>query len=211
MRFPLLMTPPADGWTPKSLAIIMAVYVGIILLVLAPGYILNGLSLSRIAKRRAIARPWLAWVPIGSAWLLGRISDHYQLLVRQKKTRRSTILLLLRLGCVVGYILVLTFTFIWLDYTARHSDSHNALWPVVAAMPALTAVFIATAVFTLVAKHDLFRSCDPKNATAYLIVSIAVQFVIKGAEIVAPILMLICSKKDEGMPKPQPEEPYEDI
>jgi hypothetical protein len=41
-------------------------------------YILEGKALSAIARRRGIEKPWMAWVPVGSSWLLGCISDQYR-------------------------------------------------------------------------------------------------------------------------------------
>ena len=210
LPLPFLMTPPADGWTPRGLAIIAVIYVGIFLLVLAPGYILNALALYRIAHRRKIVHSWLAWVPIGSSWLLGRISDHYQLLVHQKKTHRAPVLLALNLSSFVGYFLILMLTFRWLEYATLGPNPLAAIGPALVGLLVMIGVMIAAIVFTLVAKYDLFRSCEPKNATAYLIVSIAVQFFVQNAGIVSPILMLICSKKDEGMPPPRPEDFYEE-
>ena len=69
-------------------------------------YVLNAVGLYRIAKRRGIHHAWLAWVPIGSNWLLGSISDHYQYVAKQKATSKRKILLILSL-CLIGCLFVL--------------------------------------------------------------------------------------------------------
>ena len=61
-------------------------------------YILTGKSLSAIARRRGIEKPWMAWVPIGSDWLLGCISDQYRYVVHgQERNARGK---LLKLGII---------------------------------------------------------------------------------------------------------------
>ena len=53
-------------------------------------YVLEGKSLSAIARRRGIEKPWLAWVPVGSSWLLGSISDQYRYVTYgQVRSRRK--------------------------------------------------------------------------------------------------------------------------
>ena len=211
LSYPLVMAPPVDGaWEPAFFLIATLVYLGIAAILILPPYILNALSLYRIAKRREINHPWLAWVPVGSAWILGCISDQYQLLVHQKKTHRAPILLVLIAGSVIGYFLILVLTFRWLKYATLGPEPLTAMWPTMLALDAMIAVSIAAAVFTFLAKYDLFRSCEPKNAVAYLIISIAVQCFIQVAGIVSPILMLVVSKKDEGMPQPQNTIPFPD-
>ena len=41
-------------------------------------YILYSLGLYTIAARRGIRHAWLAWVPVGSVWILGSIADGYR-------------------------------------------------------------------------------------------------------------------------------------
>ena len=49
---------------------------------LAVQYVFQSLSLYAIARRRGIAHPGLAWVPVAYSWILGSISDQYQYVVR---------------------------------------------------------------------------------------------------------------------------------
>ena len=45
-------------------------------------YVLTALALYTIAKRRGLNHPWLAWIPVASAWILGSLSDQYRYVVR---------------------------------------------------------------------------------------------------------------------------------
>ena len=58
--------------------VVAGIVLMILALVLVAGLILavlSALALYTIAKRREIANPWLAWIPLGQAWILGSISD----------------------------------------------------------------------------------------------------------------------------------------
>ena len=45
-------------------------------------YVLSAWGMYTIANRRGIHRPWLAWIPVANMWILGSISDQYQLSVK---------------------------------------------------------------------------------------------------------------------------------
>ena len=70
-------------------------------------YVLQAIGLCTIANRRGIARPWLAWVPVGSLWLLGAICDDYQQRRGGKRTRKRTIMLVLAIASAVLLIVSL--------------------------------------------------------------------------------------------------------
>ena len=62
-------------------------------------------------------------------------------------------------------------------------------------------VSIVNLVFTYIALHDIYSSCEPGNATLYLVLSIFISYA-------QPIFLFLCRNKDMGMPMrqvPQPE------
>ena len=61
-------------------------------------YVLSSLGMYQIAKRRGIPNPWLAWLPVGQAWILGSISDHYQYVAKGKQRNYRKILMGLEIG-----------------------------------------------------------------------------------------------------------------
>ena len=203
---PILMTIPSDGqYDPAGFAVMCAIFIGLATLFLAPHYIINALGLYSIASRRGISKPWLAWIPLGDAWILGRISDQYQALVLHKQKKRgATLLTLQAIGCV-AYILIMALfvvAMMSLDADATQYQCFIAMIPAILAMLVSIGVGIAAKVFTYLAKYDLFRSCDPKNAALCLACSLIVQFVMPTFEILQPIFVLLCRNKDEGMPRP---------
>ena len=88
---------PVTGMDEEVMIVlgVMLVFLGIVLLCCLVGWILSSVGLHKIAKRRGIHHAWLAWVPVGSSWLLGSISDHYQYVVKKKDTGRRKVLLIL--------------------------------------------------------------------------------------------------------------------
>ena len=77
-------------------------------------YVLQALGLYTIAKRRGIARPWLAWVPVGSVWIMGSIADDFKARQGKKTSLRiwlvilAAAILLLTVGIVVSTVTMLT-------------------------------------------------------------------------------------------------------
>lgn len=187
-------------------------------------YILQSLGMYTIAKRREIKNPWLAWIPVGSAWILGCISDQYQYVVKgQVKNKRKAMLVLMIVVMVLlvvfyamfGVLMVQAITYDDTMFAVDHTAEMNILGSALGMLGVALIMFgfaIALAVIQYMALYDLYHSCEPKNGTLYLVLSIFVN-------ITLPIFVFLCRNKDEGMPprKPQPEyipqpirEPWED-
>lgn len=158
-------------------------------------YVLNAVGVYRIAKRRGIHHAWLAWIPVGSDWLLGSISDHYQYVVKQKDTGRRKVLLILSavLAALGGGLLG---SFIGAIVSSIQTGPESALAAIL--LLALfsictTGIFIAVAVFRYIACFDLYRSCKPKNDVLFLVLSILFN-------VTTAFFVFACSNADEGMP-----------
>ena len=73
-------------------------------------YILTGKSLSAIARRRGIEKPWMAWVPVGCDWLLGCISDQYRYVTYGEETNRRKKLLWYNIALLIIVAVMLTIS-----------------------------------------------------------------------------------------------------
>jgi hypothetical protein len=188
----LLTTPPqGDGpaWPFFLLSLILMV------VVLLPTYVLNALPLYSIASRRKLKAAWLAWIPIGSAYILGLISDDYQLLALGNDKNRRIWLPVLHGLTVVLIVVFMVCAF----FSFGNEDSQGVAW-----LPfflAAMVVCVVVAVMKWMATYDLFRSCEPDRAGVYLAVCLGVRFVMPSFSIVREILMLVVSGKDLGMPR----------
>lgn len=160
------------------------------------GYILGGISLSTIARRRGIEKPWLAWVPVGNVWLLGCISDQYRYVVHGQETNRRGKLLTLSIVVLACSVVVGTVSGLIAGLTATGVSGEGGL-SLALILLLLTYGLLAVAVFQTVLQYmsyfDLFRSCDPDRSLVYLLVSIFASFPL-------PFFVFICRNKDLGMP-----------
>ncbi len=180
-------------WHVMAGALLFSLVIGLVF------YIFESLGLYAIAKRRGIKRAWLAWVPVGNVWLLGKISDQYQQYAHGKKTYRAAILLWCNLAMVVLSIPLLVMAVRIMvnvvetaHYVRGYIPSMSMLGSVGLLSLAVMALSIVIVVFQFIALYDLFRSCEPKNATAYLIISIFFS-------VAMPFLVFAQRNKDEGM------------
>jgi len=176
-------------------------------------YVFRSYAVYTIARRRGLDKPWLAWIPVASDYILGSLSDQYKYLTQGKIQSRRKLLLGLSIGVAVcGFISVIltVVTVVNAAITAGgiYDDAQMAvrlMGPVLGIMVVsliTSIVSIIWLVFYYICKYDLYQSCDPKNAVAYLVLSIFFQ-------ILDPIFLMIVRNKDLGMPprKPVQEQP----
>ena len=180
-------------------------------------YIFTALSLYTIAQRRGLKNAWLAWIPVGFEWLLGSVSDQYQYLVKEKNTSRRKVLLGLSIAnfcssVVLAVVLVVTI-FRLVFSAAMMTEAQIAqmvLGPLMVVLVtglALSIMAITLLVFRCICMYDLYRSCQPDSATLFLVLGILFGFL-------EPIFLMICRKKDAGLPPRRPpiqapQEPWE--
>ncbi len=187
------------------------IYMLVIMALSLAQYILMSLGTYTMAKRRGIQKPWLAWIPIGSSWILGSLSDQYQYVVKGQVKNKRKILLVLQIVSGVAfvaffavYISLIVNVVIDLGMdpeltTISSKIISSVLWMLFLCL-AMAGVAIATAVVQYMALYDVFRSCEPGNATLYLVLSILVS-------ITMPIFLFICRNKEGGMP-PRRQAPF---
>ena len=159
-------------------------------------YILTGKSLSAIARRRGIEKPWLAWVPVGCDWLLGCISDQYRYVTFGEESNRRGKLLKTNIVLLVIAAVVLIFSGV-MCVMAAFGVSDDAVLVMALFMMVLAYGMIPVAVVYSInyykSMFDLFRSCDPDKSLVYLLVSIFASFPL-------PFFLYSCRDKDLGMP-----------
>lgn len=189
-----------------SVVLILLGVLAVVLLLCLVFWIIEAISLYTIAKRRGIQRAWLAWIPIGTEWILGSLADQYQHLIQARITARRKILLGLTLANFVVSLIGGIASGI-LGALAQ-TEGQMLVFSVVNLVSSLggMALGVTTLVFYHMCNYDLYRSCNPKNATAFLVLGIIIP-------VCQPFFYLACRKKDLGMvipePVPIPAEPAE--
>lgn len=183
---------------------IYGIVMGFMLLLGIGFYVLSSLGFYAMAKRRGIPHPGLAWLPIGGqAWIIGSLADQYAYLAEGKTKRQRGLLLGLDIGtsAVSLCFLVLLIVAIVKGLTPELMYDELAFAPFIMGFLVLyfllLAMAIVYAVFYYIALYKVYKSCTPKNATLYLVLSIVVS-------VTQPFFVFFSRNKDEGMPSPQP-------
>ena len=181
---------------PSIILIVLAVALVVSLIF----WIIRSISLHKLAKRRGIRNAWLVWLPIGAEWVLGSVADQYQHLVQGKVTSRRKILMLLTVATgvvAVAYIAAAAVIGIQIEVEGRTDIN-----PLVMIIPylLLMGTVVSRLVFYHMSNYDLYRSCRPNGATAFLVLGIIFP-------VCEPFFYLACRKKDLGMVVPEPAAP----
>lgn len=151
-------------------------------------YVFTALSLYTIARRRGIACPWLAWVPVANLWLMGSLSDQYRYLT-QGQIRHKRISLPVWKG--TGW--VLTGGIVGGVIAAFAGAGVGAILTVLCLALAVVCVAIVYVVLYFMALYDVYASCDPQNAAVYLVLSIFFRFLV-------PVFLFLSRNLEKGMP-----------
>ena len=191
--------------------VIMVLFYGFVCMVGIAGYVLSSWGMYSISKRRGISKPWLAWLPIGCDWILGCISDQYQLAAKGKNKSRRKILLGLNLAMIPAIVLYLVAYVMFMvgamgpafvpsgasDMSAEVLLVLVSLF-MVASVVLLLVLSVIYIIFMYMALFDLFQSCNPDTGVVFLVLSIVLVFV---ASIeLSPLFVFLDRKKDLGMP-----------
>ena len=184
-------------------------------------YILQALALYTIAKRREIKKPWLAWIPVVNVWILGSVSDQYQYVVKRQVKNKRKILLGLNiamaaigvviLAAVVWLLVVLMLMAISIPaisdaqtlisnlvyYTGNNAALMTLLVVAVFLTIPMAVLAVIHTVYFYIALYDVYCSCEPKNSTLFIVLSLVGNVVVDGAY---AIFMMLCKDKDLGMP-----------
>lgn len=132
-------------------------------------YVLSALGLYTIAKRRGLNHPWLAWIPVASAWIVGSLSDQYRYVVNgENKSKRkvlltlniiTTVLSLVMIACGIGMVAqALIGAAGGIDEEAMVQAVIGPLVGVLGLCLPLVGVAIAYAVVYYMALYDIFKS-----------------------------------------------------
>ena len=167
-------------------------------------YVLSSLGMYTIANRRGINNAWLAWIPVGSVWILGSIADDYRQKARGEVKNRRTLLMVVTIVMVVLTFVAFGSVIAPLVEAAIDGDAMDVedfvddLLSMGFAMMLVSVCGVVYTVFYYICLYELFTSCDPNNKALYLVLSILISWTM-------PVLIFICRNKDDGMyPAPRP-------
>ena len=187
------------------LGVILIVYLVIVAFAAIWGiisYIFSSLGMYTVANRRGIKNAWLAWIPVGNAWIIGSISDQYQRVAKNKHTRRRTTIMIMIIATYVSSM-ISAVAYVAQIVMMGAGEVEGAL--VTGALGSgfggllTSGLAVAYSVIYYFCLYDYFASAKPENAVLYLVLAILVG-------VVTPFLIFSCRNKDQGMvPPPQPQ------
>ena len=169
-------------------------------------YLLESISVYKMAKSAEIKNPWLAFIPVANDWVFGTLAEKYKKKNGTKSARFGIILPVLEGIVLIESIALILFSIISVSKITGYAlDAVNtsaemspeqfmSLIPVIILYFALMAVLIAYAVVFFIALWRVYSSFDKSNATLYIVLSII--FTIS----VPIILFIIRNRKPEFDP-----------
>lgn len=153
-------------------------------------YILQGIALYRMAGKLGIGSPWLAFVPIGNVWLLGKIADANEAVPKHaKRLLILNILLLIPVSGVLGVALGALLAGI-------PELGVGAIAFMFTFGIAMLVLAIVCSVFTYIAYYRICENFAQENKTGYFL-----GILLGGmccSELIPPILLLVLSGKEPG-------------
>ncbi len=180
---------------------IMSVAMALVFSVIA--YIFQSRAMYAVAKRRGIERPWLAWVPVGSSWMIGCISDQYRYVKLGQVKNKRKVLLWLEVGVLAATVLASVALIVLAlqgvdvvsgEYTAGSAESYAvSMLGILAICFGLIAVSVAYMIVYYMSLWDYFHSCNPQYAKLFFLLSVLITYP-------QPFFMFACRDKDLGMP-----------
>ena len=167
-------------------------------------YVLTALGLYTMAKRRAINKAWIAWIPVVNCWLVGCISDQYRYVAKgQVKSKRKSLLVLtiVQVGLVLAFAAAIAVTIVSGVNASVAAPSYTGvvrsiMTPLIVTLGLLlpmAGVSIAKAVIYYMAMYDLYTSCAPENNVLFLVLSIVFR-------VTEPFFIFFNRNNDKGMP-----------
>lgn len=176
--------------------IIILVY-GLILLAGLASYIMTAWSIQSIGKQRGMHNNWLAWIPVASDWVLGKIADEYDGrngIKRKWAKALLTLEIIFLVGFGVAYLLMIVMLVMMSlqmenSVSAEMTGSMFTIFVVVyAAMIVAVLPGCAFAACKMVCLYKVFESVVPKKSLKYFILSMIVP-------LAQPICLMLCRKK----------------
>lgn len=167
-------------------------------------YIMTSLGLYRVAKRRGIQDPWMAWIPFANEWLIGSIADEYD---SHNGIKRKWRVLLLSLSIIstVGFIIFYVALIVMMVIMSTSQDVLSMLgmfFGTYGGMLIFAMLASALGFCRAVCIYKIFESTVPKRAVTYFVLYLLVP-------LAGPICLLACSKK--GYPFPEEVVPVQEV
>ena len=172
------------------------IFIGIVYLVLfavlIAQYVMTSIALYTLAKRRGIANPFLAWIPVADSWITGSVAQEYDEREGHKRSWGKVLFvtsLIGSVGVLVGYVGMIASAIAEAMKYAPASAPMEAWFIkfIICYVLLLVAVVALTAagIVRYICIFKIYESTVGDKAIKYLLLSIMVP-------LACPICLLLC-------------------
>ena len=230
------MSSQKGGIAMSEYNVMFTMYIIVLLvsicLVVIPQYVLNGIAYMKLAKRRNMPNPWLAWVPFANSYLIGAVADNINGQY-QKPTNRRVLLLVLSIISVVtttissifsvNIIFDLLYNIQWIEQGMYTPDLSSFGWMIIL-MSVLMIIGVTASIWGTVLRfmsyYTVFKEYAPDNSGLFIAVSL-VAYLLLSMTFLPGIFILIIQKNTPQFillntrsayhygPYGQPQQPYQ--
>lgn len=191
-----------------ALAVLGIIYLAVFICVILD-YVFRSIALQKIAKRRGIAKPWLAWIPCGNFWIIGRIADEYDARngIKRRWGRLLLVLSITTISILIISLICLFYILISMAVKSNIYDSTSVLYQYIPAVIVFylimfISVFAAWILqfLSAICVYKIFESTNPVKAVKYMVLYILVP-------LAGGICLFLCRNKGySNMPQLPPAE-----
>ena len=155
---------------------IVAIFIAVYLLILAlaiTNYVFASIGLYKIAKRRALPHPFLAWIPIANLWIMGGIAQEYDERKGIKRNWKLALLLPMVISLVaMGAFLVIA---VIMAILTAMVTADLLVVPMIILYVCYLAMLLSLSVYSVIyyiSFFKIFESTVPEKALKYAILSL---------------------------------------
>lgn len=171
-------------------------------------YILTGIAYYRVAKKRGIPHPGIAWIPIVQIYTVGKVADDISAQYKEKTHRAPLLLIFSALTYVLSGVAAMTAIPVLSDIvssidmtnvdtnviinTFAQADTNELIIACIIGLFA-AAASVVSLVLQFLSWYALYREYAPQSAGIYLLVVLLGAFLLS-ITFLAPIFVLIIAK-----------------
>ncbi len=170
-----------------ALFIVLILFYVVVLAYAVIAYIFEAKAFSKIAARRGVGKPWLAWIPGANMWLTGKIAEDYCEKAEGRTTNYARNLIIFSIANVC-----LSFPLGFVSGITPYISNTAILFFFLLIELAVLAFSVAFLVYQYIVYYKVLKSCAPEKATLYLILSIIFA-------VIMPFLLFSVSDRDDGL------------
>ena len=153
-------------------------------------YVFHATAFSQIMQIKKISRPFLAWLPIGGNYSLGKICDS----INNKNNKKSNFKILLT---IFSSCLLATYALCVIIYKASAASGGNQVPSNKVLTFLLLAFFVICTVFYIISLNCVFKEFCPNNSKYFALSLISTIFPI--LPFVSGIMLLKAAKGAENL------------